>query len=313
MNIIIVRNTSKLPWRIDLSAGRGRVLLVSAASLCVAVLLGLGALIGVWLGSPHAREMRMLAALHAALDSQRGELDALGSHSRRNLDALSLQLGQLQAQATRLNALGERLTEMGKLGDGEFDFSDAPAMGGPEEAGGSAAAPLPLQESIDRLRLTFDDQQTQLDMLDRLLRDQKIESALLPTGMPVAQGYVSSGFGGRSDPFDGHQASHLGVDFSAPAGSPVMAVADGVVTFAGERSGYGNVVEIDHGNGYMTRYAHASKIDVAPGARVHAGQVIANVGSTGRSTGPHCHFEVWRDGRAVNPMRYVQNVREARA
>lgn len=310
MNIIIVRNASTPPWRIDLNVRRGRGLLIGAAGACVGILIAIGAAIGIWSGASRAHELRAVAAMRTTLDTQRRELEALGADSRRNLDALSLQLGQLQAQATRLNALGERLTQIGKLDDGEFDFTGEPAMGGPEEAA-SGAAPLPLQDGIDGLRAAFDAQQTQLDMLERLLRDQKIDNALLPTGMPVAQGYVSSGFGGRSDPFDGHQATHLGVDFSAPAGSSVLAVADGVVTFAGERSGYGNVVEIDHGNGYMTRYAHNSVIDVTPGQRVRAGAAIANVGSTGRSTGPHCHFEVWHNGRAVNPMAYVKNVRSA--
>jgi len=310
MNIIIVRNASTPPWRIDLTARRVRGLLIGGAVAGMGLLIALGAVIGVCSGAARSHELRALAAMRTTLQTQRHELEALGVDSHRNLDALSLQLGQLQAQATRLNALGERLTQIGKLDDGEFDFSDAPAMGGPEEAVASAT-PLPLQDGIDGLRATFDVQQAQLDMLERLLRDQKIDNALLPTGMPVAQGYVSSGFGGRSDPFDGHQARHMGVDFSAPAGSPVMAVADGVVTFAGQRNGYGNVVEIDHGNGYMTRYAHNSVLDVTPGQRVHAGETIANVGSTGRSTGPHCHFEVWHDGRAVNPMAYVKNVRSA--
>lgn len=309
MNIIILRNTSTPPWRVDLGDRRGRALLLGVAVAAVGLLVGLGVAIGLWSGASHARELRALDAMHGTLEAQRHELEALGSDSRRNLDALSAQLGQLQAQATRLNALGQRLTRMGKLDDGEFDFDSEPALGGPEDLSGTGAAPLPLQNGIDQLRMAFDSQQTQLEMLEGLLRDQKIDKALLPTGMPVAQGYISSGFGGRADPFDGHQARHLGVDFSAPRGAAVMTVAGGMVTFAGVRNGYGNVVEIDHGNGYMTRYAHNSAISVTPGQRVRAGQTIATVGSTGRSTGTHCHFEVWHDGRAVNPMAYVQNVR----
>ena len=313
MNIIILRNTSTPPWRFDLGARRGRLLLLGAAAACMSLFIGVGVAIGLWAGTSHAREWRALDAMRTTLDTQRHELDALGANSRRNLDALSVQLGQLQAQATRLNAVGARLAQIGKLDDGEFDFAATPAMGGPEDAASGGAAPLPLQDGIDQLRLAFDSQQTQLDMLEGLLRDQKIDRALLPTGMPVAQGYISSGFGGRADPFDGHQSTHLGVDFSAPAGSAVMAVAGGVVTFAGIRNGYGNVVEIDHGNGYMTRYAHNRSLDVTVGQRVRAGETIAAVGSTGRSTGYHCHFEVWHNGRAVNPMAYVNNVRSTQA
>jgi murein DD-endopeptidase MepM/ murein hydrolase activator NlpD len=277
------------------------------------VLIAVGAA-GAWLlASPRAHDLREVARLRSALAEQRGALAGLDQDSHRNLDALAAQLGQLQAQATRLNALGERLTQVGKLDDGEFDFGSDPAVGGPEEPATGVTMALPLQNGIDSLRAEFDSQQAQLDVLENLLRDRKIDNQLLPSGMPVAQGYIASGFGDRSDPFDGHQAIHMGVDFAAPEGTPVTAVADGVVTFTGVRTGYGNVVEIDHGNGYMTRYAHNSVIDTAAGDRVHAGQMIANVGSTGRSTGPHCHFEVWHNGRAVNPMAYVKSTRANRA
>ncbi len=309
MNIIIVRNASTPPWRIDLNVRDGRAWLIGAACLVASLLLGVGVALGTWLGTSRSQELRALASMRALLNQQRHALEALAVESRNDVDALSLQLGQLRAQATRLNALGERLTQIGKLDDGEFDFAGEPAMGGPDDALVGAAAPLPLQAGIDGLRAEFDAQQAQLDMLELLLRDQKIDRSLLPTGMPVAQGYISSGFGGRADPFDGHQATHLGVDFSAPAGTAVLAVADGMVTFVGVRNGYGNVVEIDHGNGYVTRYAHNSSVTEAEGARVHAGETIAKVGSTGRSTGNHCHFEVWHNGRAVNPMAYVKNAR----
>jgi murein DD-endopeptidase MepM/ murein hydrolase activator NlpD len=312
MNIIIVRNSHALPLRIDLS-GRNARLLAVALCACASVLIAVGAA-GAWLfASPRAHDLREIAKMHDALLEQRDALAGLDQDSHRNLDALAAQLGQLQAQATRLNALGERLTQVGKLDDGEFDFGSAPAVGGPEEPATGVIMALPLQSGIDNLRAEFDRQQAQLDVLENLLRDRKIDNQLMPSGMPVAQGYIASGFGDRSDPFDGHQAIHMGVDFSAPEGAPVTAVADGVVTFTGVRSGYGNVIEIDHGNGYMTRYAHNSAIDAKEGDRVHAGQMIANVGSTGRSTGPHCHFEVWYNGRAVNPMVYVKSTRANRA
>jgi murein DD-endopeptidase MepM/ murein hydrolase activator NlpD len=312
MNIIIVRNAHALPLRIDLS-GRNARLFAVALCACASLLIAIGAA-GAWLfASPRAHDLREIAQLRAGLTEQRGALAGLDQDSHRNLDALAAQLGQLQAQATRLNALGERLTQVGKLDDGEFDFGADPAVGGPEEPATGVTMALPLQNGIDNLRAEFDRQQAQLDVLENLLRDRKIDNQLLPSGMPVAQGYIASGFGDRSDPFDGHQAIHMGVDFAAPEGTPVTAVADGVVTFTGVRTGYGNVVEIDHGNGYMTRYAHNSTIDASAGDRVHAGQTIANVGSTGRSTGPHCHFEVWYNGRAVNPMVYVKSTRATRA
>ena len=312
MNIIIVGKTHSAPLRIDLDSRRGRAIAAAAAAACVLFCAGVGFVMALLLDDPGARNLQQVAAMRAQLTQQRATLAALDADSHRDLDALALQLGKLQAQATRLNALGERLTHVGKLDDGEFDFTSAPAMGGPEEPGPELVAALPIQQGVDALRVAFDRQEAQLDVLENLLRDRKIDNALLPRGMPVAQGYISSGFGARSDPFDGHSATHLGLDFDAPFGSDVMAVADGVVTWSGQRSGYGNVVEIDHGNGYMTRYAHNSANLVEVGARVHAGQAIALVGSTGRSTGPHCHLEVWLDGKPLNPLTFVQATRTPR-
>ena len=312
MNIIIVRNTRSTPRCLDLVGRRPRVIAAAILGACALFFVALGVAATLVIASPRARNLHELSSLRATLAVQRQQLSGLDQDSHRNLDALALQLGQLQAQATRLNALGDRLTQVGKLADGEFDFGSEPAVGGPESTDLEEGRPLPLQKGVDDLRAQFERQEAQLDVLENLLRDRKTDNELLPTGMPVAQGYISSGFGERSDPFNGHQAVHLGLDFAAPFGAPVTAVADGVVTFVGQRSGYGNVVEIDHGNGYMTRYAHNSAIAATVGARVHAGETIANVGSSGRSTGPHCHFEVWLDGRPVNPMAYVKSTRASR-
>ena len=313
MNIIIVRNARFLPSWIDLAGRRGRRIAVAIVAGCALLCVALGAASTVLVGGSRGHELDEVAALRATIAAQSERLDQLDHDSRRNLDALALQLGQLQAQATRLNALGDRLTQVGKLDDGEFDFATEPALGGQDDLPGVPGRPVPLQKGVDDLRAEFANQEAQLDVLENLLRDRTIDNALLPSGMPVAQGYIASGFGARTDPVDGHPGVHMGVDFDAPIGSPVLAVADGVVTFAGVRSGYGNVVEIDHGNGYMTRYAHNSAFVAAVGTHVHAGDIVARVGSTGRSTGPHCHFEVWLNGRAVNPMAYVKSKRATRA
>ncbi len=312
MNIIIVRNAHSLPRRFDFDDRRSRALAASAIAGCALFFVAIGAAASLLITNPRNHDLREVSALRDALQVQREQVADIDRDSRRNLDALALQLGQLQAQSTRLNALGDRLTQVGKLDDGEFDFASEPALGGPEEASVGQGSPLPLQAGVDNLRAEFARQEAQLDVLENLLRDRKIDNALLPSGMPVAQGYIASGFGARTDPLDGHAGTHMGVDFDAPMGSPVLAVADGVVTFAGVRNGYGNVVEIDHGNGYMTRYAHNSAFVAQVGERVHAGDTVAKVGSTGRSTGPHCHFEVWLNGRAVNPMAYVKSKRVAR-
>jgi murein DD-endopeptidase MepM/ murein hydrolase activator NlpD len=223
------------------------------------------------------------------------------------MDALALQLGTLWAQSTRLNALGERLTEVGKLGDGEFNFTQPPALGGAEDpAAVSHTLDFDLAGNVNALRDQFAQQETQLTVLENLLLDRKARDELVPSGYPVSTSYIGSGFGERVDPINGQAENHLGLDFDAEVGSDIKAVAAGVIVYAGDRPGYGHIVELDHGNGYMTRYAHNSANLVQAGERVKFGQVIAKVGSTGRSTGPHCHFEVWLNGRPVNPYSYVK-------
>ncbi|MBN8728178.1 MAG: M23 family metallopeptidase [Xanthomonadales bacterium] len=305
MNIIIVPDAHTLPRSIDLKRGRVRLALTGGIALAALFFMAIGVAATLLVASPRRQELRQISDLRTSLLGQREKLASFERDAHRNLDALALQLGQLQAQATRLNALGERLTQAGKLDDGEFDFASMPGIGGPELPA-EAGSELPFQQGLDDLANEFERQLTQLEVLESLLRDREIDKALLPSGMPVAQGYISSGFGGRTDPINGHSGVHLGVDFGAPSGSPILAVADGLVTYADTRSGYGKVIEIDHGNGFVTRYAHASAFIARPGQRVRAGEAIAKVGSTGRSTGPHCHFEVWRNGRAVNPMSYVK-------
>nr|WP_237561435.1 M23 family metallopeptidase [Frateuria defendens] len=296
-----------MPRSFDLTSRRLRWRL-AAAALCVLFGCGgLGAAVALTVASPHDRALDEVQGLQQQVERQKAQLADVRADSQRQLDALALKLGQLQAESTRLDALGERLTQVGKLDDGEFDFDQPPALGGVEDGGdGAYALPPSLQTGIDQLAEQFERQQAQLSVLQSYLLDARIESSLKPAGMPV-EGYISSYFGGRPDPFSGHSARHTGIDISTPSGTPVHAVAEGMVSYAGVRSGYGNVVEIDHGNGYMTRYAHNSALLVHPGQRVHVGDALARAGSTGRSTGPHVHFEVWYKGRVVNPLAYARS------
>lgn len=309
MQIILVSRTKKVPKTLDLACRRMRWRIATLGVVAVAGCMALGAAVALTVASPRDQALSQISELQHKIDAQDAKLGAVKRDAQRNLDALAVKLGQLQAQSTRLNALGERLAQMGKLDDGEFDFDQAPPVGGVEDTSGAAyTLPQNLESSISQLATQFDGQQAQLTALQSLLMDARIESNLKPTGMPV-QGYISSYFGGRPDPFSGHAARHTGIDIATPLGTPVHAVAEGMVTFAGIRSGYGDVIEIDHGNGYMTRYAHNSKLIAHPGQRVRVGDVIADAGSTGRSTGSHVHFEVWYKGRVVNPLAYVRNHR----
>ncbi|AXK70973.1 M23 family peptidase [Lysobacter sp. TY2-98] len=227
------------------------------------------------------------------------------AQAQREINALAARVGELQAQANRLNALGDRLTRMGGLKDGEFDFDRPVGVGG---AGPVHDMPkAELGQSLDLLSRQLRSSGDQLTVLDTLLTDRQLTLASVPSRAPVRDSYVTSGFGDRADPIAGGGEFHKGIDFSANTGDPVLAVADGVVSFVGQRSGYGNVVEIDHGNGYVTRYAHNSQLERRQGELVRAGDEIAKAGSTGRSTGAHVHLEVWQDGRVVNPRPFLQD------
>lgn len=311
MQIILVSRTKRVPRTFNLADRRLRHRLIAIAAAGVLCFAGLGAAVAMVVASPRDRALGEITRLRHEIAQQNQQLGTVRQDAQRDIDALAMKLGQLQAQSTRINALGERLTQAGKLDDGEFNFDQAPAVGGVEDPVDTAGYALPpsLNDSIDQLAVQFDGQQAQLSALQSLLMDAKVESNLKPTGMPVQGGYISSYFGGRPDPFSGHAARHTGIDISTPTGTPVLAVAEGMVTFAGVRSGYGDVIEIDHGNGYMTRYAHNSQLVVRPGQRVHVGDVVAKAGSTGRSTGSHVHFEVWYRGNVVNPLAYVRNHR----
>jgi murein DD-endopeptidase MepM/ murein hydrolase activator NlpD len=223
------------------------------------------------------------------------------------LDAVSARMGELNAHVIRLDALGKRLTEMAKISTGEFNFDSEPALGGPEDdlPAGRGSAHIPdLTKLIDDLERRLEQRDSQLLALENVILSRSLHDAVRPEGRPVASGYVSSYYGTRQDPFKGHEANHRGLDFAGALGSEVLAVAEGLVTRVESVSGYGNLVEIKHGE-YVTRYAHNQKALVTVGERVTRGQPIALMGSTGRSTGPHVHFEVLQNGRHVNPLKFI--------
>jgi len=241
------------------------------------------------------------------LAQYRAEIDAAKKRVEEQLDAVGQRIGRAQAQVSRVNALGQRLTEMAGLDPSEFNFSEEPAMGGPEGAAGSHNRQRDLLSALSALETQIADKETELAILQALLSDRALFAKQFPRGWPVGGGWVSSGFGYRNDPFNGRRAFHGGVDIAGRAGSPIKAVADGVVTYAGVKAGYGLMIEINHGNGYSTRYAHTLAKLVEAGDRVTKGEFIAVIGSTGRSTGTHLHFEVVHDGHAVNPRKFLRD------
>jgi len=241
------------------------------------------------------------------------EVSEIKRQSEANLDALSLQLGRMQAESMRSNALGLRLAEMAGLDKREFDFSIEPAVGGTNSGLlGKHLSQTDLKSIIDRVSVNLTQESIELGLLESIMLDKDLKQSLDPKGWPVKRGYISSSYGYRSDPFTGKKAFHKGVDIPSAEGSPIRALAAGMVTYAGKKSGFGNMIEIDHGNGYSTSYAHISKVLVNTGDRVDQDQVIAKVGSTGRSTGPHLHLEMFKDGRRFNPRKRLYTARKAK-
>lgn len=225
------------------------------------------------------------------------------------LRAMSARMADIQARMMRIDALGAHLAESAKLKGDEFDFSRKPPMGGPEEAGVIGHGDEhQVGRKLSDLWQEVQEREAQLIALERVLQGIRQQKVNLDN-MPVRNGYITSSFGYRSDPFTGRTTFHGGIDFAGSEGSDVFSVADGVVVFAGVRSGYGNLVEISHGDGLVTRYAHASGIVVKTGDLVSKDQLIAYMGSTGRSTGTHLHYEVLRDGKHINPTTVLRVAR----
>jgi murein DD-endopeptidase MepM/ murein hydrolase activator NlpD len=248
-----------------------------------------------------------LAAWQADLERQEALLNVTREDLQQNLDALALRMGQMNAHVVRLDALGSRLTQLAGFSDGEFDFTTPPPRGGPEElAPGSTGNEIEgLVDALDLLDIQIADRSRQLGVLEDLLLNRRLADEIHPEGRPVNTGYISSTYGERNDPFTGRVAFHKGIDFAGREGNDIIAVASGIVTWAGDRYGYGQMVELNHGNGYATRYAHNAENLVSVGDTVKRGDVIARMGETGRATGPNLHFEVLREGRTVNPMSVI--------
>ncbi|HHX82643.1 MAG TPA: peptidoglycan DD-metalloendopeptidase family protein, partial [Pseudomonadaceae bacterium] len=232
------------------------------------------------------------------LKEQKADLERVKQEALNQLQTLTIRMANLQARLIRLDALGARLTNATGLDDGEFNFDSVPSIGGPEIPLGSGLQLPDFVSELDALARQIESRQQQLNLLDTIIIEREADSEFQVSGRPVKKGYISSGFGRRIDPFTGNVALHQGVDFATgQIGEEVFAVAAGVITWAGERSGYGKMVRVNHGNGYETLYAHDDQILVKVGDVVKKGQLIALSGTTGRSTGPHVHFEVHKNGR----------------
>ena len=278
-----------------------------AAALTLAVVGGAFAL-GLHFGGDRHTRLALSDTAHFGelLTQQQSEIGTLTRQVQLRVDGLAMRLGAMNAHVVRLDALGKRLTEMADIDSREFDFDRDPPLGGPEGEGEGVSAQVPdLSFMLTQLETRVNVRASELAALENLILARELKEEIHPEGRPVVNGFISSYFGERADPFDGLETFHKGVDFAGAAGSKVIAVAAGVVTWAGERSGFGRLVEINHGDGYVTRYAHNERMLVSVGQTVKRGEPVALMGSSGRSTGPHVHFEVLRNGRPVDPLSFI--------
>ena len=241
-----------------------------------------------------------------SLTEQKDKLEKSRKQGEGQVAALTAKVAELQARLIRLDAIGERLTKVAKLDKGEFDFSQPPGIGGPLNIAQSDSLNAEnFLLTVNKLSLHVQNREQQFKALDSILISRSFEVESLFGNLPVENGYLSSHFGYRTDPFNGKREFHSGMDFTAPVGTPITAVAPGVVTSSLLTSDYGNLIEINHGENFETRYPHSKTNLVKVGDVVKKGQVIALVGSTGRSTAPHVHFEVYKNGRVVDPATYL--------
>lgn len=239
-------------------------------------------------------------------EKQQTSVDSAKRNAAKSLDAMAARLSTLQAHLLRLDALGSRLADIANISDIEFNLLEPPGMGGPLMiADQNSLDVIDFIEELKILSQRIEDRNEKFSAMESMLMNSNIQSQILPQGSPVTGGWTSSLFGWRTDPISGRRDFHEGIDLAGKSGSKVTSVATGIVTWSGRHAGYGIMIEISHGNGYVTRYAHNKKNLVVVGDKVEKGQIIAVMGTSGRSTGPHVHFEVVHNGKHVNPRKFV--------
>lgn len=274
-----------------------------------------------WFGMPQleqtpqtlALDTQSTAVLYQGMEQQLATLSALQTaftNYRVDVDTLSVRLGTLEAEILRLNTLAKRIVLKAKLDPKEFGLDKAPALGGYTlpawDESEQKFSTTELLASLNSTELETDRQRSILDSLHQIIEGQSIDAQTEPSLPPTESGYVSSRFGFRTDPFKGTKRHHQGVDFAGPEGTSIFSIGAGVISFVGVKGGYGNVVEIDHGEGIKSRYAHLKMVLVQQGTTVQKGDWIALMGSTGRSTGPHLHLEILKDGQAIDPLAFLK-------
>jgi len=307
MNIILVSNAKKRSFKIVLKPAVSGMMVVLFMLSAVGVFYS-----GYQLAIENSESIidtarhRTASVWQSEIEEQGKTLQDLRTSTEKSLEAMAGRLSMLQGYVMRLDALGSRLAVMANLDDIEFGVENPPGMGGPSpELNDSQILMTDLLGTLNQLEYALKDRSDKLTAMESMLINRTLQEQTSPGGKPSLGGYMSSLFGYRTDPMTGKREFHEGLDFAGRAGTPIIAVAAGIVIWSGKHFGYGNMVEISHGNGYVTRYAHNKQNLVNVGDKVEKGEIIATMGSTGRATGTHVHFEVIQNGRHVDPRKYL--------
>tara|TARA_B110000093_G_C12964371_1_gene408901 strand:- start:742 stop:1650 length:909 start_codon:yes stop_codon:yes gene_type:complete len=299
MKIVLIDKLGD-PKNFSISPWAGRFFALFFVAFCTGVYLS-----GAMMVQGDFVDSDVISSWRGQLAEQKDLVAELQNESEAQSQAVGRQLAEMQGRLWRMEALASYMHESTGLPQDEFSFDQPPAQGGPIEPGQKIIAWADLESDLSLLSTRLERSEKELGILDDVLLGYYSDAGTQPTGRPISQGWMSSPFGKRVDPINGKQAWHAGMDFAGRHGSDVIAVANGVVTYAGRRDGYGMMVELNHGNDVSTRYGHHDSLLVTPGQTVKRGDVIGYMGSSGRSTGPHVHFEVLRKGKAINPAKFV--------
>ena len=307
MEIIVLLHSKKR--RLNLSLG-----VISCTAICIIVAsLSVGLFYsGIKYAATSSSQIRnsmradSVSQLEKELNYQGKIVNDVKSKAEKSLDAIASRLSVMQGYVMRLDALGARLAKMADIQDLEFGIDPPPGMGGPERSVDQQSIDVTnILHTLNGLEAKIEDRKEKLTAMETMLSNRNLQEQIVPEGHPATNGWISSLFGIRTDPISGKKEMHEGLDFAGKPGTPVSSIAAGIVTWSGPRYGYGNMIEISHGNGYITRYAHNNKNLVSVGDKVEKGEVIAIMGSTGRSTGTHVHIEVMHNGILVDPKKYI--------
>lgn len=288
----------------------GQKLFYTAAALFVATPILLG-LLSYWVVAAVDRSLNPFIdpeyriAVESRVFEQEQEIVKTRDYVRQHMDVLGRRIGSLQAQVSRINAVEMHIAETSGIDLADFQFEQDPPVGGAEGLEGADSEQVDIENAIKEIEAELAIRESQISAVDFLLSRNTLQSQQTPAGWPVAKGWISSNFGSRMHPMTGKKQFHRGVDIPGKVGANVLAVADGVVKRSQKSGNYGWLVELDHGDSYSTLYSHNSANLVQVGETVVKGQAIARIGSTGRSTGPHVHFEVQKKGRHINPVKYL--------